>query len=31
MSTAEAELKMLLENPILIYGAGRGAQKIIFN
>ena len=31
MSKAEAELQMLLDNPVLIYGAGRGSKRIILN
>ena len=31
MPNAEAELKMLLENPVIIYGAGRGAIRTIFD
>ena len=31
MSNAHEDLKTLLENPVLIYGAGRGAFRIILN
>lgn len=31
MSNAEDDLKVLLEKPVLVYGAGRGAKRIIFN